>query len=110
MVQGPGPGAFIENVDPVSRDFSVKSGIQCLGISCKKPTQKGGTSPYVLICWVPPRDFVTPKVRLAAKNTPFLQKRSMTSYVKKKTTLFYAFCVRGCVASARGEWPPLAIQ
>ena len=34
----------------------------------------------------------------AAKNTPFLQKMSTPSYVIK-TILFYAFCVRGCVAS-----------
>ena len=47
----------------------------------------------------------TPKVRLAAKNVPFLHKTSTTLYVEK-TTLFYAFCVLGCVASYVESDPP----
>ena len=50
----------------------------------------------------------TPKVRLAAKNIPFLQKTSTTSYVIKTTPL-YAFCVRGCVASHVESDPPPAL-
>ena len=45
--------------------------------------------------------FGTPKVQLTAKNIPFLHKMSTTSYVKN-TTLFYAFCVRGCKKKTRG--------
>ena len=45
------------------------------------------------------------KVQLAVKNIPFLQKTLTTSYVKK-TTLFYAFCVRGCIASHVESDPP----
>ena len=49
--------------------------------------------------------FNTPKLRLAAKNIPFLQKTSTPPYVKK-TTLFYAFCAHGCVASHVESEPP----
>ena len=42
--------------------------------------------------------FNTPKLRLAAKNIPFFAK-DVDAAVFLKTTLFYAFCARGCVAS-----------
>ena len=49
--------------------------------------------------------FNTPKLRLAAKNIPFLQKTSTPPYVWK-ITLFYTFCARGCVASHVESEPP----
>ena len=49
--------------------------------------------------------FNTPKLRLAAKNIPFMQKTS-TPHDVEKTTLFYAFCARGCVASHVESEPP----
>ena len=43
--------------------------------------------------------------RLVAKIVPFLQKTSTPSYVQK-STLFYTFCARGCIASHVETEPP----
>ena len=44
---------FYRKCGPMSRDFQWKV-YPCVGIYCKKPTQKSGTSTYVLICEYPP--------------------------------------------------------